>query len=291
MQSHGGNCLEIHTLRLGYLEPSRGAYDSSYIQKLDGYVNLCELARIYCIINIEDLSYTTWNSGMPNWMLDSHGYGTAPYPEVTINQACIDFWDLDNSLHNDNRQSFIDLWTYLANRYKSNQYILFSIMNEPISHLTLSSRTQSQHLGITYARYMEQIIDAIRTVSDNVIVIDKPYLWYIADVQPVNRNNIIWEDHYYMNADTTTEYNTWKGYVDEGRTKFMSSFGKPLYVGEYGPNPTNMVGWQSIFTQEISYLKGKVCGSAWHTWGVLSGETYSQFTAQDSEILLTTIYS
>jgi hypothetical protein len=290
MQAHGGNCLELNGIRIGYMMPSRGSIDSSYLAKLDSYVNLCESAKQYIIFTFEDMSYTTWNSQMPNWMLDGHGYGTAPYNETTVNQAVIDFFDTDNPLHNDNRQAFIDLWTFLANHYQNKQYAMFGIMNEPFSHCPITSRTQSQHLGTTYAYFMEQIVDAIHTVSDNLIFIDRPYVWYLSDVQPVHREGIVWEDHLYVNADTPTEIANWKSGIDARSMRFKSDFDKPLYIGEYGPFPTNTTGWQNIFAQLSAYLPSKTSGYGWHEWGALAGEYYNTFSVADSETLLTIVY-
>lgn len=290
MQAHGGNCLELNGFRVGYMMPSRGSIDSSYLAKLDGYVNICENAGMYMIFTFDDMSYTTWGSGMPNWMLDGHGYGTAPYSEATVNQALLDFFDTDNPLHNDNRQSFIDLWVSLATRYKDKQYVMFGIMNEPFSHCPITSRTQSQHMGVAYARYMERVVDAIHAVADNLIFIDFPYVWYLADVQPVNREGIVWEDHLYVNADTPADIASWKSGIDAMAARFAGDFGKPFYLGEYGPFPTNMAGWLNVFTQLAAYLQGRVAGRAWHEWGALAGEFYNEFSVADSETLLSTVY-
>lgn len=288
MQAHGGNILEIHQTRLGYLKPTRDTVDTTYLAKIDAVATACENAGMYYLINVEDLSWTSWNSGMPDWMLDDHGYGTAPYSETTVNQACLDFWDTDNPLHSDNRQSFIDLWKYLANHFKDKQYVVFSIMNEPISHCPISSRTQSQHLGVTYALFMGQIIDAIQAITDTLIAVDKPYLWYMSDIQPVDRNGIMWEDHYYVTLGVT--FDQWKAYVDAAIALFMGSYNKPLNIGEYGSYPIDMTGWQTIFQQQVAYLIGKVPIRQWHTWGALYGESGANFNPQDSETLLSIVY-
>jgi aryl-phospho-beta-D-glucosidase BglC (GH1 family) len=200
-------------------------------------------------------------------------------------------------LHNDNRQSFIDLWVFLANRYKDKQYVMFGIMNEPFSHCTITSRAQSQHMGYTYATYMAQVVDAIHNAgATNLIFIDKPYTWADSgdinpvDVQPVNRDGIVWEDHYYVDTDTTAQINLWKARLDAGIAKFTVQFGKPFYIGEYGPFPTNLAGWLDVLTQLTAYLQGKVAGRAWHEWGALAGEYYNEFSVADSETLLSTVY-
>ena len=145
-------------------------------------------------------------------------------------------------------------------------------------------------MGTTYAHFMEQTVDAIHAVANNLIFIDRPYVWYLSDVQPVNREGIVWEDHLYVNADTPTEIANWKSGIDDRATRFIGDFGKPFYLGEYGPFPTNMAGWQNIFAQLSAYLPGRVTGYAWHEWGALAGEFYNEFSVADSETLLTTVY-
>lgn len=300
MQSYGGNCLETNGLRVGTMMPTRGNIDPAYLAKLDGYVAMCESAKMYYIFTFDDMSYETWASTMPNWMLDGHGYGTAPYNEATVNQAVLDFWDINVAKQNDNRQSFIDMWVYLANRYKDNQYVMFGIMNEPFSHCPITSTAQSQHMGASYATIIGQIVDAIHAVASNLIFVDRPYTWYYTDVQSVNRQGIVWEDHLYANADTSGDIASWKSDMDAKIARFVTDFTKPFYLGEYGPYPTNMTGWQNVFTQQVAYLRGKmaegkIAGYAWHQWGVLYGEVYSGtasgFSQADSETLLNIVYS
>lgn len=299
MIAKGGGILEVHATRLGRIMPQRGVFDETYIARINQIADWCETLHIYCIINIEDLSYTSWGSGMPDWMLDGHGYGSAPYSQATVNQACLDFWDIDNPKHDDNRSEFINVWAHLATQFANYQFVHFSIMNEPMSHLTLTSRTQSQHLGDCYSRYMAQIIDAIQAISpESLIFIDKPYLWYTTnlspdgtnDMKPIDRNGIVWEDHYYANSSASVS--DWKTRVNSGINLFSATYGKPFNVGEWGVDdgPPNVNGWQNILTEQVKHLSGRVPIRQWHTWGYLYGEwygdQYSYFTATESETLL-----
>lgn len=301
MQSHGGNCVELNGLRVARMMPSRGNIDPTYLTNLDGYLNTCENARQYVIFTFDDMSYETWDSTMPNWMLDGHGYGSAPYSEDTVDSALLDFYDTNITKQNDNRQSYIDMWVYLANRYRDKQYVMFGIANEPFSHCDrfITARggsTYSAHLGVTYASFMSQLIDAVHAVSNNLIFIDRPYCWYLSDIQPIFRDGIVWEDHAYVNVDTPADITRWKNEVNLRISRFMGNFAKPFYLGEYGPYPTNMTGWQNVFSQQVAFLQNSpLSGYAWHSWGVLNsevyGETTSGFSASDSETLLNIVYS
>lgn len=295
MKLHGGNCFEINGMRVRRMMPTRGNIDPTYLSKLDNIVNLAEAAQMHMIFTFDDMSYEVWDSTIPDWMLNGHGYGNPPYSEATYNQAVLDFWDTTKTIHNDNRQSFADMWAYLANRYKDKQYIMFGIMNEPFSHTDINANggaTYSHRMGYSYATVIEQIVDAMHAVSDNLIFVDRPYVWYYSDVQPVNRAGIVWEDHRYVDPPGgVAQIASWKSGVDGMIARFMVDFGKPFYLGEYGPFPTNMTGWLDVFTQQTNYLQGKMAGRAWHQWGALNGEYYNTFTLAESESLLNAVYS
>ncbi len=295
MKSYGGNCIEIHVLRFKELMPERNVSNETYfVNNLDEWVSWCEQTQIYYIINLRNFKWSSWGElGMPDWMLEGHGYGSPPYSEATVDQARIDFWDIDNPLHDDNRQSFILLWSFIANRYKNNQYALFGIMNEPLCQVSLDA-TQASHLATTYSRFMEQVVDAIRSVgAEQLIFIDRPYCtvggWY-NNLQPVNRNNIVWEDHLYVTPDV--DLDEWKWIINNGMIKrFVTDFQKPLYIGEYSPYPINMTDWRNILAEQVAFLKSsEVAGYSWHAWGFLEGEYYDYLNQEESDYVLQTIY-
>lgn len=300
IKSYGGNCVEIHILRFRKMMPKRNVIDEAYfVNNLDKWVSWCEQMQIYHIINLQNFKWTSYGSGMPDWMLDGHGYGSPPYSEETVNQGFIDFLDVENPLHDDNRQSFINLWKFIANRYKNNQYALFSIMNEPLCGVYLNS-AQASHLGITYSKFMEEVVDAIRSVgADHLVFIDAPYVCatdpYYDNIKPVNRANIVWEDHIYVTPHL--DFVEWQWRMDRYIIrKFVIDFQKPLYMGEYGPYPINMTDWRNILAQQVDFLKSStVAGYSWHTWGYLEGEYYDKvynfLSQEESEYILQTIFS
>jgi hypothetical protein len=304
MKSYGGNCIEIHILRFEYLMPERNIINEQYfVDKLDKWVSWCEQMQVYCIVNLQHFKWSSsFGRGMPDWMLDGHGYGSPPYGEETNDRAFIDFLDVYNPLQDDNRESFKHLWSFIASRYKSNQFVLFGIMNEPLCGVPLNV-TQSSYLGVTYSKFMEEVVGAIRSVgADQLIFIDRPYVcsvgnWY-DNLRPVNRANIVWEDHLYVSPKD--DLDKWKWIIDNGMIKkFVTEFQKPLYIGEYGPYPPNMTDWRNIILEQVAFLKNRcasaeVSGYSWHTWGFLEGEYYYRvcdyFNREESDYVLQTIF-
>jgi hypothetical protein len=88
----------------------------------------------------------------------------------------------------------------LAERYKDNPYVMFGLFNEPFWGSqdlinTFGWTPRTAQLNIDYARYCESIIDAIHSVSNKIVFVDRPYVWGYAtnSPEPVNRDNIVWE--------------------------------------------------------------------------------------------------
>ena len=291
LKEAGGNIMEIHIERWKELMPERDICDETYFENwLNKWVSWCEKNKIYCIINIQNCEYSKeWGQyKCPQWLVE--GKYNPPYDEAVWEQANVDFFDLDNPLHDDNRQSFINLWKFVAERYKNNPYIMFGLMNEPLCGNSLMNGYWSEHIGRNYSSYMEQVVYEIRdTGAEQIIFIDRPFIWYLYNVHPVDRENIVWEDHLYVTQNTDIE--EWKDYMDGKVQRFVYDFGKPLFIGEYGTdNPIKPTNWQDALSAEVSYLKTKpLCGQQWHHWGALNGEYYDNFNAEESEWILQTV--
>jgi len=300
----GGNCLEFHNIHLKEIMPERNVIDESFFTNwLDKWVSWCESEGIYYIINIRGLANTkteleTWGLVMPDWLWE----GLYPKPTTMEAQAQIvhDFWDTDNPKQEKNRQAFINAWKYIADRYKSRPHALFGIINEPLAHTdVIMTSEKAKHLGETYSILITRVIDAIRnTGAQQVIFVDRPYVW--GNVKPINRPNIVWEDHLYVTR--TRDIEGWKKGIDGYVQRFVTNFGKPLFIGEFGIDPYSLVKetpwastWRDILAEQVAYLDGKsVVGRQWHQWGVLEDEytdyVYNWFTAEDSKWIIQTIY-
>jgi len=298
----GGNCIELHIIHLHEIMPERNIIDESFFSNwLDYWVSWCKQYEVYCIINIRGFAATEtqlqrWGLVMPNWLWQ----GLYSKPTDMDSQARIihDFWDTDIEKQEDNRQAFVNAWMYIADRYKNSPHVIFSIINEPLAHThMIMNSISARHLGETYNIVMTQAIDAIRnTGAQQVIFVDRPYVWGLSNVQPIDRPNIAWEDHLYVTQHTTIE--EWKDIMDNKVQKFVYDFRKPLFIGEYGTDrptkPTDI--WQSALSEQVAYLKTKsICGQLWNHFGVLEGEysdfVFDYYNAEESEWLLACILS
>lgn len=281
IKNAGGNCVEMHMNHVELLMPTRDVISTSYVTTyIDNMVNLVTIEEMYLIINLADLGVGSYDY-MPDWMLDYHGYGVAPYSDETRRTALKDFYNWTHTTMNDNRESWIGIWTYLANRYKDNPYVLFSLVNEPMNSGLSWGAGERVTFGGYYATFMESTIDAIRAVgANNLVFVDKPYSasdW--TDIIDINKVNVVWEDHMYIEDDH--EYAWWESFVDESVSRFVTTFGKPLFVGEYATIPLNRSGYIANISSMSYYLNNtaKFIGRSFHSWGMLYGE-YDSITGE-----------
>jgi hypothetical protein len=167
-------------------------------------------------------------------------------------------------------------------------------MNEPLCGNSLMDYSWSQKIGRTYSELMERVIDAIRsTGAEQLIFIDRPYVWGLDSIYPIDRSKIVWEDHLYVTQSVNIA--DWKAQIDDKIQRFVYDFGKPLYIGEYGTtNPEKPRSWQDVLSEEVAYLETKpICGRQWNAWGQLEGEyldsVYDYYTAEETEWIITAL--
>lgn len=294
MKEAGANCLELHAELIYDWMPERNQINETYfVNWLDNEVNWCTQYELYCIINLRGFQglydWSRQEPFLPDWLWQGLGY-SKPIDQTLGDMIVRDFFDTDVQKQEVNREAFINAWKFAANRYKNNKHVLFGIINEPLGGVDLINNTMSIHLGITYARFMERVSDAIRsTGARQLVFIDAPYLWYLSHVQPINRDNIVWEDHSYVSQ--SSDINAWKDYLDAAVQGFVYDFGKPLFIGEYGTdNPAKPDNWQQVLSEEVAYLKTKdICGRQWHGWEYLNGEHAAFFEEEESQWILQTV--
>jgi hypothetical protein len=300
MKAAGANYFEVHRMALGELMPTRGNLGTTLLSNwIDEYVAWASDNGMYVVLNVANPSYPArWM--IPDWFWEDAGYDE-PTNEAEWEAVVRDFFDTDVAAMDITRAAIETLWEGLANRYKTNPYVLFSPFNEPFMGFDMVDQTTENHLAETYSEFMEDIVDAIHsTGATNIIIIDRPYVLtyspYYNSIQPVDREGIIWEDHYYMTP--THDWDNWCGWIDDYFDRIVGVFGKPLLIGEYGFDPQEHgkdaypSTWLTHLANQASYIDAKdgACGRQWHMWGTLEGEyydyVYDYYTAQDSESIL-----
>jgi len=310
MKEAGANLVEIHINPLTHLMPARNVVNEAYFSTwIDTWVDWATQYQMYIILDITGIGARwDWEITLtfPDWLWE--GLYTTPTTKAQYDAIMRDFFDLDVAKQDINREAFVNLWKFIANRYKDNPYVMFSIMNEPFCGAEFMGPTDDNiALGQSYSTYMERIVDAIRsTGAQQLVFINKPYLWdsqWRMAVQPVNRDNIVWEDHAYV-GQSPWDFNVWKSYIDSYVQKFVNEFKKPLFIGEYGFDPMSVIrtdyptNWKTILAGQVAYLDSlPLAGRQWHTWGYIDGEYYDfaapsfsgDLTAEESVWIIQTV--
>jgi hypothetical protein len=286
MKDWGATVVRIHAQRGYWIMPTKGTFSMSYFQtKLDMYVNNCTTLGLYCIIELGDWSWSSYfgsGSGMPSWFFT----GLYPANDSYRAIAAKDFWDLDNPIQAENRQWFITWWQFIADRYKDNPWVMFSIYNEPLNPGVGSFANSTEELRISgcYSRFMEQVYDAIRaTGAKQTVIVNQPFVWSQRDIVKVNRP-IVWDFHLYVSS--TSSLIQWTNDFVQRYNRCVRDFGQAFLMLEFGIYPAteyNVLDYQTILRQEVSTLKqyGAI-GWIWLEWGSLAGEYGNNLTPEQS---------
>jgi hypothetical protein len=309
MKEAGANLVEIHINPLAHLMPVRNVVDEGYFTTwIDKWVAWATQHQLYVIVDITGIGARwDWEIALtcPNWLWE--GLYDPPTTKAQYDAIIRDFFDLNVATQDINREAFINLWEFIANRYKNNPYGMFSIMNEPFCGVEPENHDSNIALGQSYSTYIERIVDAVRsTGAQQLVFVNKPYLWdsqWRMTVQPVNRDNIVWEDHAYV-GQSPWDFNVWKSDIGSYVQKFVGEFKKPLFIGEYGFDPMSVIRthypttWRTILSDQVAYLDSlQLAGRQWHQWGYVDGEYYDfaapsysgYLTAEESMVIIQTV--
>jgi hypothetical protein len=286
MKNWGATAVRIHAIRGSWIMPQKGNFSLSYFQsKLDRYVQNCTSLGLYCIIELGDWNWASYfggGSGMPDWFFTGKYPANDSYRAVSAK----DFWDLDNGTQAENRQWFIQWWEFIADRYKNNPWVVFSLYNEPLNPGVgaFTDHAEVRRISASYSRFMEQVYDAIRAKGANqTIIVNQPFVWYQSDIVKVNRT-IVWDFHLYV--DRYSGMDVFTNLFMERYNRCAVDFGQPFIMLEFGIFPAEdyyVLDYQTILRQEITLMKQYgTKGWIWLEYGSLAGEYGNNLTPEQS---------
>ena len=295
MKAAGATCLELHQIGLPEMMPEKDMIDDAFFSGwLDVWVDWCTQNQLYCIINVTGFgAWADWAfyQSMPDWLWEDIRPGLNYSDKSACDSIIRYFFDMDVKEQEGNRAAFVNLWKFIADHYKNNQYVMYSIMNEPFWEVDIPDESTAAHLGQSYSTFMEQITDNIRsTGATQPVLIDLPFLWdnnWQFTVQPVDRDNIIWEAHMYGSV-WEPGLQTFRSNLFKITQLFVHDFERPLFIGEYGINPiisihdNSAVDWKSVISAEINYLDSlPITGRQFTAWDQMNGE-YALFSGESN---------
>jgi len=133
VKSHNCNTIDITMIPFIYVMPTKNVLNTEYFEDwCDIWVSWATSNQMYIILNIRQ--FNTFYGGqwtIPDWFWSGAGY-SQPTTKAEWDAIIRDFWDTDVSAMDTTRNAFINAWKGIANRYKTNDYVLFSPSNEPL---------------------------------------------------------------------------------------------------------------------------------------------------------------
>jgi hypothetical protein len=318
LKSYGANVIEIQGFGIGNFMPTKNVINEAYFANwVDKYAAWAQKHKVYIIINMNWLA--TWNIPMeewnkvlyPDWIWQ--GMYSAPVTWEDYNNIGRDFLDLTVTKQDSNRQAFINIWKFIANRYKDNPYVIYSPINEPTLAVG-GGYTVDDHnivVGQSYSTFMERVYDAIRsTGAQQLVFIDRPYFYsynpgpqqmtfennhyfnsnFNLCIYPIDRD-IVWEDHSYVMADWQPTIVGWKSTIDDMVQLYNDGYNKPFFVGEYSIETLDQIrtyfasNWKSILAQQVSYIDNtNAVGRQWLNHGALYGESPGEWERDSTKL-------
>ncbi len=286
-----------------HIEPIEGYYNESYFTEfIDRDIEWAERHGIYIII---DLAHWGWSPyfeytgrnpyGFPSWLFDG-GY---PNSEEGKLQSISDFWlgkspnGVEPTLENPSMQDrMIEVWKYLAERYKNNPTVLgYDLFNEPPQG-SLGVDSASNYL---YS-FIERLIGEIRNVDSNHIFIYEPILgrW---DYAPrfLDTPNTIFSIHIYphhndatklgYSGDITVLESQLLGYLEHPQSNPSKNWNIPILVGEFGVSTSPFYSNKVLWVNDMAdlYTKYNIQWTYWD-YGLNSGNKWSVVNPDRTEV-------
>lgn len=291
LQQYKCGIVRLHAIRLYQIMPSDGVIDESFfVNTVDKFVALAKKYGMNITIDIGDWSTGQAFGGMgfPTWM-------TTGFTNRGDFQNA--FWDLDNPACTHQRQRFLEIWHFIAARYKDAKNVGFSIYNEPLNGagsrfgINIHGMTDAQfsdHIGTSYSSFMEQVSDTIRDAGATIqpIIVNSPFTYYLKDQKKIDRNNVFWDVHLYY--DARTNFAAWTK-LFEDRQNHFSSLGMNMIMGEWGIYDWTYfksIDYKAVLTQLLDYIKSK--GVEFVTW-LGYGAFRTDLSAQQKEDVLSIV--
>ena len=147
-----------------------------------------------------------------------------------------------------------EFFSYMSEKYKDQDNIIYEIMNEPNGSTTWAD----------CKKYANEVIPLIRKNTDAIILVGNPK--WTADLNSVMKdplvgyNNIMYTYHFYA-ADHSSTTQVVKAY-DSGFPVFISEFGFMESSGDGNISETNGNKWKKVLdTRNISYVAWNISNS------------------------------
>lgn len=232
------------------IEPTRGAYNDSYLQRVDAAIDCAGNAGIFVLVDLHQDAYSKeiGEDGAPLWAIQPPPTEILQGPlgdlgarrvSAQTQDAFRTFFALDDA--SGLQAAFSEMLTHVAARWATNPHVIgFELFNEP--------DTGSRELDAFHARAGQAVRDA---APGKLVFFEPPALRnftdFIPQPSPFPISGGVYSPHIYTYVFATdqTRFNTFvaadlEPSLQAARNE-ATQYQTPLFVGEFGVGPTDDV--------------------------------------------------
>jgi endoglycosylceramidase len=289
---YGFNALRMLVLWAG-LEPDKGVYDATYLDKLEERVRWASDAGLLVVLDMHQDIYGegfAGGDGAPRWTCDEARYAafkpTTPWFLGSLDPnvgACVDGLYAEGG---EVRAHFVDAWRRVAMRLSKYENVIgFDILNEPNWGTYSLLAFEADRLASFYT----DVARAVRAVAPTWLIFAEPganrNVGYPSALPKLPFEGVVYAPHSY---DRDAESGS--GFDAARRDAILANLaalraeadalGAALFIGEYG-GPADDPGIVPYMDAQYDGA-GAVAAGATH-WAMDKGGGYSLFNADGSE--------
>jgi endoglycosylceramidase len=295
MRDLGFNLLRL-PINWSALEPERGRYSRSYLLRIAKVVALCGKRDVAVLLDFHQDAFSKeiGQDGAPRWVLDlllgpdGYPYLGGPIEDLTARRLAPHTLEAFRRF-DANEQGVQDLFgkavAVVAKRFRRSRTVVgYEIMNEPLAIPDAEGEAQLLALHV-------RVAEAVRRVDTKHLVVFEPNaLRNILNEAPKPSapfpdRQALYAPHIYtyvfdgktFTGDTTLLVDSMQKAADEA-----AAWGVPLFVGEYGIDPTHPLANEWI-TASLDLQDQLRAHSTFWLWEEISSGHWGLFEGESSE--------
>jgi endoglycosylceramidase len=294
MRDLGFNLLRL-PINWSALEPERGRYSKEYLERIAATVDLCGARGVSVLLDFHQDAFSKeiGQDGAPRWVLDlllgpgGYPYLGGPLEDLTARRLAPHTLEAFRRF-NENREGVQDLFgkaaAVVAKRFRRSRVVVgYEIMNEPLA----LAADGDELLRAFHVR----IAEAIRRVDRRHLVVFEPNtlrnLLNEAAIpsEPFPDAKAVYAPHVYTYVFDGQTFTGDTGALATSMQKAAveaAAWGAPLFVGEYGIDPTHPLA-DAWITASLDLQDLHRAHSAFWLWEEISSGRWGLFEGDSSE--------
>jgi endoglycosylceramidase len=295
MRSFGFNLLRL-PINWSALESEQGRYSRDYLDRIAAVVKDCAKSDVLVILDFHQDAFSKeiGQDGAPRWVLDlllgPNGYPYLGGPLTDLGARRFAPWTIQAftrfDANDDDVQSlFAKAVVVLAKRFRKSRTVVgYEIMNEPLATWDAAGEAQLRALHVRVAQ-------AIRTIDERHLVFFEPnslrnaFNATLPPDGPFPVEGAVYSPHVYtyvfdgqtFTGDPAALVASMEHAADEA-----AAWGTPLFVGEYGIDPTHPLANEWI-TASLDLQDRLRAHSTFWLWEEISSGHWGLFDGESSE--------